>query len=44
MGDAKPFRPEVIAQKIKSSLGPAYQGLMQDYLYEPSVGFSRQKG
>jgi hypothetical protein len=25
-GDGKPFRAEVIAQEIKSSLGPAYQG------------------
>ena len=27
-GDGKPFRAEVIAQEIKSSLGPAYQRLM----------------
>ena len=26
LGDGKPFRAEVIAKKIKSSLGPAYQG------------------
>ena len=25
-GDGKPFRAEVIAQKVKSSLGSAYQG------------------
>ena len=31
MGDAKPFRAEMIAQKIKSSLGPAYQELMLYY-------------
>jgi len=28
LGDGKPFRAKVIAQKIKSSLGPAYKGLM----------------
>jgi len=28
LGDGKPFWAEVIAQKIKSSLGPAYQRLM----------------
>ena len=33
LGDGKPFRAEMIAQKIKSSLGPAYQGLMLGYLY-----------
>ena len=26
LGDDKPFRTEVIAQKIESSLDPAYQG------------------
>jgi len=37
LGDGKPFRAEMIAQKIKSSLGPAYQGLMLGYLYNPSI-------
>ena len=33
LGDGKPFRAEVIAQKIKSTFGSAYQGLMQGFLY-----------
>ena len=37
-GDGKPFRVEAIAQKIKSFLGPAYQGLMLYYLYYHSIG------
>jgi len=37
LGDGKPFRAEMIAQKIKSSLGPAYQGLMLGYLYYTGI-------
>ena len=32
-GDGKPFKVEVIAQKIKSTFGSANQGLMQRCLY-----------
>ena len=42
-GDGKPFRAEVIAQKIESSLGPAYKGLMLYYRYKVRVRFSGQK-
>jgi len=43
LGDAKPFRAEVIAEKIKSPLGPGYQGLMLGFRYKGQVGFSVQK-
>ncbi len=43
LGDGKPFRAEVIAQEIESSLGFAYQGLMLYYLYYHSVGIFWQK-
>ena len=33
MGDTKPYRAEVIAQKIKPSIDFVYQGLMLDFLY-----------
>ena len=33
LGDGKPFRAKVIAQKIKSSLGSGYQRLMLEHLY-----------
>jgi hypothetical protein len=37
LGDGKPFGAEVIAQKIESSFGPTYQGLMLSYLYYCSL-------